>query len=678
MQENNTTHKKNLLYLFLVLLLCFLLFKTFSYFGAIGYRETWSICLNYMHEETFWSGQPHCEGAILPFYVLFALDSLVGREYVQIATIIFSTLITLLFSLLFLRVVQKELSQHDPFWPLLFFGLFFYVNTITNVEAIMNSFFFFVGYYFLFHTSSRWKYLFTGFFLSLSLLSKINVVVQIAFLLFWYAYETKMFFFADKKLHIVLKKEVLFGFVQVLLPIAALFLLFSSLYPYFWIYSWGVFTNQTISLSIFQTLREMFFFDLTQADIIYIPILAVAAVGIYLFCKEQKFYALMTGPVFLLCIFLITRAFGLQFVTGLRYWSVITPFVALSLLRLQQLWQQFPQKQILQSFLVMLLLYPGFYYGPFQMKDDLSYIDSLNIVDAFSPGWQQKDTLVKQIHYGYSVIPPQKGRILLENDHAGFTRMAISFGSNIPLDNVDYLTKKYMESYPDIWGFPRYQELLGEHLISSQESGLNAKEQEFIQKIDNGTYSLLIYGPPEWTITQKLFAHANQSVLSSYCSVAIPSNVWLTEEGWHLTYFFFQNPEDCSAVLQQMFSYYMQHYQEICTADQFTANMITIVLHDNDHLNFPYTCTQGGGGLSFAKKGTAVKRQELVLMLLLMLVPFAYELFFFRSLQSPSISFSCKIIFYISILLLLLALFFVLFFMSGVPVYSPGIVQTIG
>ncbi len=194
------SNKKNVLKLvFLFLLFALLLYKTIDYFGAIGYRETWSICLDYLHEGTFWSGQPHCEGALLPFYVLWMLDTLFGRQYVQIATIIFSTIISIIFFFLFFRVAKKEAlvaSNDDFFWPLLFFGLFFYINTITNIEAVLNSFFFFIGYYFLFYSEHRFKYVLTGIFFFFSLISKINVIIQIALVLFWYFYEKKIWHFS--------------------------------------------------------------------------------------------------------------------------------------------------------------------------------------------------------------------------------------------------------------------------------------------------------------------------------------------------------------------------------------------------------------------------------------------------------------------------------------------------
>ncbi len=643
--------------------------KTEAYFGWIGYRETWTICIDYMNEGVLWNGQPHCEGALLPFYIIWFLDTLVGREYVQIATIVFSTLLSLLFFWIFWKAVKKEQLENEIFWPALLFGLLFYINTITNLEAVLNSLFFFCAYYILCYTENKWKYYGAGVLLLLSTVSKINVIVQIAFLLFWYAYEKQIWYFENKKLKIQLKKEVLIGYGQLCLPIIIGFAILTVIYKYFWIYSWGVFTNQNITLSIMQTLKEMILFDITKADIIYITVMVVALLGTYLFWNEKKFYALISGPVFLLAIFLIVRAFGIQFATGTRYWSVIFPFTIFCLLRIRQLWVQSPMKQVMQGLFVIIILYPGIYQGPFLLKDDLSYIDSWNIVDKATKGWQEKDTLIKQIHYGYSIVPEQAGRILIEDDPAGFKRKIISFGSNIKYDQVDFLTKKYMESHPDIWGFPRYQELLGENLIYKPIGGqLNEKEQEIVDKIENRTYSLIIYGPPEWAITEKILSNVKNETLGVYCRVLIPNNVWLTEGGWHFSYFFFRNHEDCQEVLQKMALYFSEHYQDICTKDAATANSITQVLLQNG-IPFKIMCVDGGSALEYLKTGKSIKRIEMLVMLLLFALPLLYGAY--KGDQSER----KKCLFFFGILALI-CIIIMIFMGSDIP-YKEGIVQAI-
>ncbi len=620
--------KKKWLKLFFVLgILFFIFYKTENYFGWIGYRETWTICVDYINQGTLWSGQPRCEGAILPFYIIWTLDNLFGRENVQIATIILSTIISFFFFWIFWGAIKKEQLENDFFLPALLFGLLFYINTITNLEAVINSFFFFSAYYLLFYTEYKWKYYVAGIFLLFSLLSKINVVVQIVFLLFWHGYLEKLWFIDDKKLKIHLKKEILTGYGQLCVPIISGFVLLSIIYKHFWIYSWHVFTNQNIALSMVGTLKEMFFFDITKADIIYVPTIIVAFVGVYLFWKERKFYALISGPVFLLAIFLIVRAFGIQFATGVRYWSVMFPFTIFCLLRIKQLWKGALRKHIVYGLFLIVLFYPGLYQGPFLLKDDLSYIDPLNIIDKATEGWQEKDALIKQIHYGYSIVPWQEGRILLEDDPAVFRRKIISFGSNIPYEKVDFLTKKYMESHPDIWGFPRYRELLGENLIYDQTTEqLNEKELEIIAKIENGTYSLIIFGPPEWAITQKILTNLKNETMVAYCQVLVPNNVWLTEGGWHFSYFFFKNHNDCQEMAGKMLVYFSGLYQDICIKDATTANMIAETLRQNG-IDFNYNCTIGGDALESLKTGRRIKRVELIVMVVLFFLPMAYGLY---------------------------------------------------
>lgn len=655
-------------------ILAVLLYKTEEYFGWIGYRETWTICIDYMNEGTLWSGQPHCEGAILPFAVLWGLDSLVGREYVQIATIIFSTMLAAIFFWVVWKVVQKENLDERPVWPLLLFGLLFYINTIITVESILNSFFFFIAYYILFYREESWKYYAVGFFLFLSMISKINVIIQIAFLLWWYAYEKRVWYFEGKKLKLNLKKEILFGYGKITIPIIIGFVILSVLYEYFWIYSWHVFTNQTIALSIPQTLKEMLLPSLDKIEPLYIVEMLVIAIATYLWIKERKTYALLAGPCFFLAIFFIVRAFGITSALGVRYWSVMLPFGVLVLLRIKQLWTTKVLKPVMIGIFLVIVLYPGLYTGPFQLKDDLSYLDSWNVIDKATQAWQEKDEFIKEVHYGYGIVPEQEGKILIEDDPAVFQRTLISFGSNIPYEDIEFLTKKYMESHPDVWGFPRYQELLGENLIYNPESTeLNDKEREVIEKLNAGYYSLIVYGPPEWAITQRLMSNLNNESLAGYCQVLVPNNVWLTTDGWHFSYFIFKEQAHCDAMLQQMYTYFDQQFMDICTKDKDTANMIATAMLQNG-VPWAKQCSEGGSSLEFFKRSIGIKKVEFMVMIFLFMLPFIY--YGWKMQKSSEWTEKEKKIMY-AVLCTLLMLLVIVFFIDATLPYKTGIVTAI-
>ena len=662
--------------LFLIIIIGFLLYKTLDYHGAIGYRETWSICLDYMHEGILWTGQPHCEGAIIPFYILYALDSVFGREYVQIATVIFSTLITIMFFWVFMRVVKKELGITDYFFPGLLFWLLFYINTITDLEAILNSFFFFCAYYFLFYREDKYKNYFCGIFLLFAMLSKINVIIQIGFLLLWYLYYSKTIFIEDKKIKIKPNRKIIFNYLEIFVPIIIGFSILTVLYNYFWVYSLHIFTNQVIERSFFEAFVLMITPDIVNISLIYVLLISISVISTYLFIKEKKFYSLLSGPVFFISMLLIARAFGIDFVGGLRYWSVIMPFSVLMILRLRQLFVNPLKRQIYMAFIIMVLIFPGLYTSPFHLKDDLSYIDKLNIIDRFTNGWQEKDELIKQIHYGYSIVPEQDGRVLIESDPSLFKRTLVSLGSNIPYEKVDYLSKKYMESHPDIWGFPRYQDLLGENIVYDPVSNnLNDKEKEIIKDIEAGKYSLIIFGPPEWAISERIIANVNNETLAEFCQVAVPNNVWLTEEGWHFSYFMFKEESNCIEMLEKMYVYYYDNYGAICGKDKFTANSITSTLRLNG-IPFNKECASGGNSLEYLKKDIATKKVEILILLALLMLPFI--LFLTRNYNNTEISKKQKKLCLFILTLLFIIFIMCLLFINGNIPYSDAIVQTIG
>jgi hypothetical protein len=602
--------------------LAFLTYKTFDFSGVIGYRETWSICLDYMAQGVLWAGQPHCEGAILPFYVLYALDTILGRELVQIGAIIFSTIIACIFFRYFYIVAKKELDLQDYILPLLLFGTLFYLNAILNIEAILNSFFFFLGYYMLFHSEARYKEYISGLFLFLALISKVNVIVPIAFLLLWYSHKKEAWTWKEKVWKITTRKvkiiETLKSYVKISTPIVAGFVVCTILYKHFWIYSWHVFTNQTIEHGLIETLKAMTIVNIGTVDITYFLFIAVALIATYTFFKEKKFYALMSGPCFLILMFLIARAFGMQFVSGVRYWSVILPFVALTILHLKQKWITQPKKQLFYALLIIILIYPGMYESPLTRTDDLGYADRINFIDRATEIWQEKSELVQQLHYGYSIIPEQSGRILMEHDPASGKIMLQTIGSNIPIEKIDFLTKKYMASHPDVWGYPRYVELLGDDLIEdpTSEDQLNEKEKEVIQNIEEGTYSLIIMGPPEWAISTKIIQNVNQEILNQYCQILIPNNVWVTDGGWHFSYFFFKETTNCEKIMQDMYTYYAQNFEEICRKDKDAANSITATMREAG-IPFNMVCQDGGDSLEFFTERKTMKIWQITIMLAL-------------------------------------------------------------
>jgi hypothetical protein len=228
-----------------------------------------------------------------------------------------------------------------------------------------------------------------------------------------------------------------------------------------------------------------------------------------------------------------------------------------------------------------------------------------------------------------------------------------------------------MESHPDVWGFPRYQELLGDNMIYNPTTDeLNEKEQEVIAHIHNGTYSLIIFGPPEWAISERLLANVGNETLSLFCQITVPNNMWLTEEGWHFSYFFFRNPQDCQTMLEKMYVYYNQQYQNICTKDQFTANMITSVLRQNG-LAFDKTCVQGGKSLEFLKKGYQTKKIEMIIMLLLFALPFILYLPKHTGLDEKQ-----RKVFFVILAVLFVSILYLWFTIEPFP-YHSGIVQAI-
>ncbi len=205
-------------------------------------------------------------------------------------------------------------------------------------------------------------------------------------------------------------------------------------------------------------------------------------------------------------------------------------------------------------------------------------------------------------------------------------------------------------------------------------SELNEKEKEVIEKIQNGIYTLIIFGPPEWAITERILSNVGNETIQEYCQIAVPNNVWLTDGGWHFSYFMFQNHEDCQGMLEKMYFYFSQNYQEICTKDKGTANMITTVLRQNG-LAFDKTCAEGGDSLEFFKQGYATKKVELMIMIALFFLPLLWS--GRKMQQNKEMNEKEKRPYYVLIIIGIILLIGVWFGMDAAVPYKSGIVQVI-
>ncbi len=613
-----------------VTLLCILfLFSVFSQLynhDYTGFRERWLQCLDYLAEGTFWRGQPYCDGGPLVYYIAYATRFFVGQERFQLMMLIESFLLCAGLFYMAYNVYTRERGNEkkNMFLFTALFLFLIYINTLREFETALMSFAIFGGYYCLFYLESKQKELLAGIFFAIAMLSKFNALILFGLIGICYMFKENIIHYKEKKIFIEKDKKKYVKGLKILLPTILAYLYFRIKYDYFFIYLFLVQTKQDIALSIFETIKTFLTLNFNNISINIFPLLFLILLCWYEFYREikqhqEQTYTFLASVGLPISIFLIIKSFGIPeyFLSDFRYWVPFMPFVILSILRLYHIIEE--EKDLLRKalctvFLATIIIYPGAYYSP--LTNTLS---TLNPVANLHPFAQERYNFMSMLNYGYSAIPEQDGEILVEWGLPHYIdELYAQFNISIPREKLFSITNTMVPTHPDVWQFPRFQELLGDNLLydPNAEQTLTTAEQELVQKINNKEFSLLIFGPPDWFAMQRILSNVDLQSLG-FCGVIIPDNMWLTREGWHFSYFYFKEQEDCLLVAENMAMYYNQMFDAICEQDEASANEIVHILALNG-MTLEKTCNSGNAILEEFRADTSRKRWQFVIMAIVM------------------------------------------------------------
>lgn len=506
-------------------------------------------------------------------------------------------------------MIKKEIPEQHWFLPGLLYIFLLYFTTITRFEAILTMAFFVSGYYMLFYREEKTKYAYAGMLYGLAILSKPSVVVPIAFSIVALYTKEGVILWKEKRLKITLQtiKELCW----LVIPTALFIGLFRLKYKFFFIYFVQVMMEQEEAISYLATIKEVVLLDINNMHTMVVPLLATIIISCYLLWKEKKHYAWIAGPAQLILLIMIVKSFGINHL-AYHYWTLGTFFFIIVCCELYTLAREQKNnllKIMLNTILVLVIIFPALYDSP--LTHNNKYI-------AYTSFEQQRLAFIRQLHYPYQIIPEQE-KVLFEHSEEGAKRFFYEYKVNIPLEKVDLITREISMGTPDAFSLFRYRELLGDNLMYNETeidvNILSEKEKEIVEKIKRREYSFIHVGPPEWIATVRAWELAN---ITDYCHVIVPSNVWLTKEGWHEAEFWFKAKEDCKAVFKGMHKYYQENFDSICQKDKTSANIIKRAIEANK-IAFPKTCKKGGDLMEQVKDTKQYNKYLLQFILLIIL-----------------------------------------------------------
>lgn len=601
-------------FVYITLLLVIFILGTFYYqqyiYNWVGYYTRWMPCLDYIKEGTLYAGQPYCEsGGPLTFFIPFAIQEIVGNTLFQPAMIIISILIHVFIFNLLWKMIKKEIPEQHWFLPGLMYLFLLYFTTITRFEAILTLAFFVSGYYMLFYREEKTRYIYAGMLYGFAILSKPSVVVPIAFSIVAFYIKEGIMLWKEKKLRIIL--DTIKELFWLILPPMLFIAVFRLKYKFFFIYFVQVMMEQEEAISYLAAIKKIFILDVNNMHAMVVPLLATIIISCYLLWKEKKHYAWIAGPAQLILLIMIVKSFGINHL-AYHYWTLGTFFfiiVCCEFYTLARKQKNNLLKIILNTILVLVIVFPALYDSPLTRNNN--YI-------TYTSFEQQRLAFIRQLHYPYQIIPEQE-KVLFEHSEEGAKRFFYEYKVNIPLEKVDLITREISMGTPDTFSLFRYKELLGDNLMYNEieidANILSEKEKEIVEKIKRREYSFIQIGPPEWIATDRAWELAN---ITGYCRVIVPSNVWLTKEGWHQAEFILKKKEDCKTVFEGMYKYYQENFDNICKKDKTSADIIKQAIEANK-IAFPKACKKGGNRMEYFKNTERYNKylQQFILLTIL-------------------------------------------------------------
>ena len=525
----------------------------------------WYECISFIEHGTLYGNQPYCGQGPVIFYYGFIITKIFGYDMLSVFMLV-GTLASdvVVLYLIYLILKSKKLLDYATLGIAFMFLLH---NSVNHAESAFSMAFFFMGFYTLFHTKRNRRELESGTLFAISIFSKYTVVFQFAIVLLYYAY-TKGFFKLKDKSSIAWKMA---GVMRILLPTMlltiALLLGYSSNFIMHTIMAHMVMPRYTYP----QTLLAMLNLD-AHFLALYVMIISFAYL-IYKrkFVKTELLYPLI--PLISLPLIMFSLSHGSGAPTNAAYYGIVGyPFIILAVLRIKE-------KLIFALLFVVLLIYPTV------------ASTQLDSIMRSSLEKSQKD-FIEYVNWGLHYIPQQNGKVLTEGA-PGTEKIFEEYKTPVDPRSVDLVHGEAgYSSHEDPYYGPRLRSIMNiSNDFSTSSEELSSKEKVLGERIMNGTYSLIMFGSAGWAEVTRVLSYYPQH-RKYYCVVNVPDMGFLGA-GRFYTVLLFRNPADCQRMMNDVYAYYKQNFNEICRRSRIAAKYASEVMSMNK-MDLGMTCDNGG------------------------------------------------------------------------------------
>jgi len=564
------------------------------------YDMRWYGCIEYIENGELYGGHLECEQGPVIFYYGYFLKQIFGApQEAPFHQSIFITMILIMILAFFLII--KTLRHYGYKDILLPWFIFIIIASMDpKIDHWMAMILFFSGFYTLYIWKNKYKEYVAAILFSLGIATKVTLLSPLAFLFLHYIFKEKIVEYRNNSF--VLSKRKLLKFIKIPVIITVITLAIIIYYPNVIYHAFLVHINPPTEITLLELLKRALFTFQVKNYLIYGIILITSI----FFLKTKRIYYLIVGlPLFILTFNLLRNGLMISFYLQANlYLYLILIFFPIAFTAMKyDLKKYFPKRQyVFYAIIIILFIWPSYVPNPVAEAIDNTLITSIKEIE------ETKEFLKNSIQSVLSAVPEQKGKILFEYGEGidkHLEARSASFKEN-EITNPDDSYFGQREFYDPWIAIPmikmlgeQHEEWLRTHPPKNlRESGMAKLTDEF----RNLSYSLIVEGPPQWSITLAL-VRENQDILrENYCAVIVPDYTYVEPAGRHHRTLYFLNNSHCLIMLNNTVQYYSTVFDSICQIDQYVANNIVLGVLQMNGLNFNTACNSGADWLS--QRGT--------------------------------------------------------------------------
>ncbi|MFH0859776.1 MAG: hypothetical protein V1921_01095 [Candidatus Altiarchaeota archaeon] len=550
--------------------------RLYGAYDSLGVNRRIYHCLDFIEDGALYGGQPYCAQPPVTYFLAYFLLKSFGEDVIPMFFIILNTVVNAILFLILHRVIMRETGYDNYPLILLFYLAWVYVMSINSPDAMLSTFFLFLGFYTLFHSNIKAKHLLSGIFFSVSVMSKLISAPQVFVILLYYLLRSKAVRLSVNRLGIGFSYDVngLKGLIKIVFPVALSFTALLIAYPHFLDY---VFLSQLKQGPLYphhdvrDTLRFLVPFDDKGLRSNVFTSEIALALSLIVFLRRRDMYSLCS--IIGVSIFLYRQTWALGEIS-LSYFGLpsYTFFMVVLFWAKSKIKRESLVNVIFTIILAFLLLGHGF---PTVNEYRLGYYDA------------HRHGLQELVEEPLELIPRQDNVLTELNPSRGV----------LPIDMPVGRRTQLWDEYYDGWWAPILVNwgLVGDlRLWRPDTENLTPRERRIIREIDDKKYDLIVYGPQNWYRMIHLLNNVEKSAIRDYCSVHLPNLDYFTYGGRHHTTLKFRNQSDCDYMLKLVGAYYSQNFEEICRRDKNVANDVINTVLGMNGITPSAKCLSGG------------------------------------------------------------------------------------